>query len=186
MREITGQVMTDLNDSALVYLPGSDNWKSFEVSDVWDKGESWSSGGTPFCFWGDSSVNDPRPDGTIEIRGPASYVEETGTGSSVYVFSSAEYGLFERNGRWWLGRRIGAETNWELVAGPMRSPTDGGLDLRYYDSAGNVTTDLHAVARVEIVLRAESTGGLPKWGSGKSNAIRDSVKTTVFLRNNSA
>ncbi len=184
LREITGQVLTDVNDSALVHLPAADSWKSFEVSGVWDKGQAWASGGTPFGGWGDSSINDPRPDGAIEITGPAADVAQTGTGSTVYVFSRAEYGLFQQDGRWWLGRRIGTASDWKLVTGPMRSPTDGGLELRYYDALDSITTNSAFVAQIEIDLRAESTGGLPKWGSGSSSAIRVSVKTTLLLRNN--
>ncbi len=66
----------------------------------------------------------------------------------------------------------------EIVTGPLLPPTQGGLELSYYDRSGALTTDPTQVARVVVVLRAESAD--PP-GPGLQ-AVRDSLRTTILVR----
>ncbi len=117
------------------------------------------------------------------MRDPSNNVDELEVGAAIQVFRRVEYGLFQQDGRWWLGRRIGGASSWELITGPMRSASDGGLVFTYLDVDGNVTATPADVKRIQVDLRSESMGGLPKWGQGSNRAVRDSVSTTVYLRN---
>ncbi len=145
---------------------------------------AWSAGGTPVCFWGDSTTAAPRPQAAIELTGTAASLATLKVGASLRVFRRTKYGLFAQDGRWWLGRRVGAGA-WELLTGPMLSPANGGLTFTYYDANDAVTTDPTLVSRVEFTLRSESYGRVSAAGQGGST-VGDSLTMTVFLRNNSA
>ncbi len=102
-------------------------------------------------------------------------------GSPFRAFRRVEYGMLQQDGRWWLGRKVGAAASYELVTGPLRAPADSGLALHYYDAAGVETADPTQVTRVEVVLRSESFG---KARSTQGVTTRlDSVTVVSFLRN---
>jgi len=108
----------------------------------------------------------------------------TGTydvGTPFRVFRRVEYGLYldAGDGRWWLGRKVGAAAYYEKLTGPLLAPASGGLVFTYRDTAGNVTADPTQVAMIEFVLRAESYRP-----SGNTLAFQqDSVAMRVALRN---
>ena len=168
-------------DRALVYKGDENSWDAYEIQRTWEGTDAWSQ--TPTCFWGDSSTSMPRPQGAVQVRDPSGNVDQLEVGAAIQIFRRVEYGLFQRNDRWWLGRRIGGASSWELITGPMLSDSDGGLVFTYLDVDGNVTSTPAEVASIQVDLRSESRGGLPKWGQGSNRAVRDSVSTTVFLRN---
>ena len=170
-------------DSALVYRGELNTWQAYQVQRIWEGSDAWAGGVTPTCFWGDSSTSMPRPQAAVQVRDPSGNVDELEVGAGIQVFRRVEYGLVSRNGRSWLGRRMGGAATWELIAGPMRTAGDGGLVFTYLDANGNVTATPTDVASIVVDLRSESTGGLVKWGQGSNRAARDSVSTTVFLRN---
>ena len=169
---------TTTADSALVYRGDLDSWGAYEVSKIWQ-----NSVPTPTCFWGDSSTSMPKPQAVVEVKDPSNNVDQLEVGAGIQLFQRVEYGVFQQDGRWWLGRRIAGASTWELITGPMRSASDGGLVFTYLDADGNVTAAPADVARIQVNLRSESVGGLPKWGQGINRSVRDSVSTTVFLRN---
>ena len=76
------------------------------------------------------------------------------------------------------------EGAWEILTGPMLSPSNGGLTFAYYDSLGVTTTDPALVTRIDFTLRSESYGQVSTAGE-TGGALQDSVTTTVFLRNTS-
>ena len=169
------------NDSLLAYRLSSDVWGAWVVEDVWTGPAAWlgpPGGNTPTCFWGDSSTAVPRPEVTVEISGVAADLNEIIPGSPVRAFRRTKYALFARNSRWYLGRQVGAAMGYELLTGPMLSPTDGGLQVRYFDAAGLATAVPAEVVRIDLVLKSESAGRTT------SGTQTDSLTTTVFLRNN--
>jgi hypothetical protein len=136
-------------------------------------------------FWTVAVVN------SIDTSGPACahagaadlHVNTTGSLSGIWVgapvrlFRPYEYGLFEMEGVFWLGRRNLATTDdYTPVAGPLAPPTDGGLEIKYYDSAGVETNDPTAVTRVDIMVRA------PTYRSIYEPDYRE-LSTSTYLRN---
>ena len=178
-------------DSAMVYdmlaLPFG-QWNVLKVKEAWNGTDSWAAiggggGGTPVCFWGDSSVNVPRPQATVELFAPNPVLAGILVGDPVRAFRPTEFALFQQAGRWWLGRKVIGEANYEILTGPLLPASDSGLVFTYYDATGAVTADPSRVVQVEIVLRAESFGSASGVGY---KTLRDSLTTRVFLRGNYA
>ena len=200
----SGEFYETSDDSALFYAAGNagtgdDQWKAVSVVKVWDP----AGGGVPTCFWGDSTAGagkgsgsgmgaagwsgDRSPDLILEVSGD---VENVYIGAAIRTFRRVEYGLYTEDGRWWLGRKVGAAASYEKLAGPLSSPADSGLVFTYYDDAGVVivmdddvedAATLSSVASVEFVLRGESYRAVPQPGQAPS-AQQDSLTTRVSLR----
>ena len=162
-----GQIFTTADDSAMVYLSGSEQWVELNLTDQWDPIGSK----IPFCAWGTGSSH--RPDVVVEIVGDTAGIR---VGAPWAAFRRVEYGIYEDGGRWWLGRKVGNTGSYEKLTGPLLSPTDGGFVLSYRDADGNTTTDPTDVAQVQIEIRSESTG------RDRGEARRDSIQVTVWLR----
>jgi prepilin-type N-terminal cleavage/methylation domain-containing protein len=159
------------DDSAFAYQLSPATWHTAKVSAV------WTNPGSPYvsnCSWVGTKV----PPQVIQLAGDTAGV---GVGSLIRTWRKTQYGLVSQNGRWWLGRRIGSAASWDIVTGPLRSDVNGGLAFVYYDASGNVTATATAVARVDVVLRAESFR-VVKQGATVASKI-DSVTAKVFLRN---
>ena len=180
LQNVSGTFPGTVEDSAKAYSITDQSWAAFDVTEAWNGALAWSAGGTPVCFWGDSTTAAPRPEAAIELTGTAASLATLGVGASVRIFRRTKYGLFAQDGRWWLGRRVAAGA-WELLTGPMLSPANGGLTFAYYDVNDAVTTDPTLVSRVEFTIRSESYGQVSGPGGG---TVGDSLTTTVFLRNN--
>ncbi len=195
----SGELFATADDSALVFAtgasgPADNQWKVVSVSSVWDP----VGGGVPFCAWGDSVVGKGKgnssntgldckasegclmikPDVAVEVAGD---MDDVWVGAAVRAFRRIEYGLFLEDGRWWLGRKVGAAASYEKLTGPLRSPTDSGLVFTYYNRLGNTTAAADSVALVEIILRAESFGKVRK-AAGDVSVQQDTLTTWVSLR----
>ena len=178
LRETSGDFTGTANDSAMVFSVEDETWAAFNVSAAWTGSEAWTN--TPVCFWGDSTTSAPRPEASIQIDTLAT-LANLEVGGQVRLFRRTKYGLSAQDGRWWLSRKEGAG-GWEILTGPMLSPSNGGLTFTYYDEFGAVTTDPALVARVEFTLRSESHGAVSAVGA-TGGFSKDSTTTTVFLRN---
>ena len=163
----TGQIFTTANDSAMVYLPGLEDWVELDLTDQFDP----ISSSVPFCDWG--TGNSFRPDLVVEMAGDTAGIQ---VGTPWTAFRRVEFGIYQDGGRWWLGRKVGSAASYEKLTGPLVSPADGGLVLTYLDDAGNTTTDPTEVVQMQIEIRSESTG----FDRGK--ARQDSIQFTVWLR----
>ncbi len=179
LRQTSGVFTGTTDDSAMVFSVEDKAWAAFDVSNAWTGSDAWTNG-TPVCFWGDSTTSVPRPEASVQIDTLAT-LAKLEVGGGVHLFRRTKYGLSAQDGRWWLSRTEGAGA-WEILTGPMLSPTDGGLTFAYYDALGAVTTDPTLVTRVEFTLRSESYGEISMAGQS-GGALEDSVTTTVFLRN---
>ncbi len=149
-------------DSALVYN-GAAGWVAVKLKKTWDDPVAAD---VPSCDWN----GNPAPHKVIEVTKVG--LGAGHTGATIRMFQQMEYGMFWWADRWWLGARVAGQ-GYEVLTGPLRSPADSGLAFHYYDDSGAPTTDPAAVARVEIVLRAESQGTAP--------TRRDSLVTSVFV-----
>ncbi|UCC49068.1 MAG: prepilin-type N-terminal cleavage/methylation domain-containing protein [Gemmatimonadota bacterium] len=185
----SGEFFTTPLDSALVFAAGNvgsgdDAWRVVAQTNVWDP----AGGGVTACAWGDTAVG--RGKGTLDSAGPDPsgrgrpdlVVEVAGNADGVYIgapyraFRPVTYGIFREDDRWWLGRRI-AVGPYEILTGPLRSPADSGLFFTYYDQFGNPTTDPTLVQVVDIILRGESLGKVPR-----ANQAPDFQQDTLTLR----
>lgn len=163
-----------INDSALVFAAGGsgtddDQWMTSRIKETWLTG-----GGVDDCDWSASISSDI----TVEVDSAATngvYV-----GAPFRAFHRVEYGMFQDDGRWWLGRKIGAAASYEKLIGPLLSPTDSGLYLVYYDQLGNVTADSSQISYVDIILRGESQRPVP--GVGGPGYQEDTLTMRVTLR----
>ena len=181
LRQTSGVFSGTANDSAMFFSVEDETWAAFDVSAAWTGSAAWTNG-TPVCFWGDSTTSVPRPEASIQIDTLAT-LTNLEVGGPVHLFRKMTYGLSTLNGRWWLSRKEGAG-GWEILTGPMLSPSDGGLTFAYYDALGVVTTDPTLVARVDFTLRSESYGEISMAGQA-GGALEDSITASVFLRNSS-
>lgn len=177
--ETAGGFSTTVGDSVLVLSTGDpgtldDVWRVFSIDEV----GTGASLGVSTCSWGDVPE--------VAIRLSAVTPGDTAgvsVGGSVLAFRPVEYGLHEDAGRWWLGRREGSAASWDLLAGPLLSPDDGGLELNYIDTAGTPAATLGDIAAVKIVVRAES---FAEARSKQGHAyVRDSVAMRIVVRNSS-
>ncbi len=182
LQQTWGYFDATADDSALVYTVTSGRWDAVAVGKAYNKEQAWSpapsGGGTPVCFWGDSTTAAPRPEATLQLQGPDPILAGIGVGAPVRVYRRTHYALFQRDGYWWLGRRIGAAADFEIVTGPMLPPDSGGVEFTYYDESGAVTTDPARVARIDIALKARSVGG----EGAVQRTGQDSLRTSVFIR----
>ena len=180
MQHVSGTFESSaLTDTLLAYTLADDAWTPYRITQVWEPPTAWlagpGGGGTPDCVWGGGPL---RPEITVELDGDPDELLKLTPGAPVRAFKRTSYALFERDSRWYLGRRVGNALGWELLTGPMLSPEAGGLVVQYFD-AGGLATDVPAnVVRVELTLKAESAG------RAVNGTAVDSVTTVVFLRNN--
>jgi hypothetical protein len=163
----TGQIFTTANDSAMVYLPGLEDWVELDVTDQFDPIGST----VPYCDWGDGATT--RPDLVVEMAGDTTGIQ---VGTPWTAFRRVEFGIYQDGGRWWLGRKVGNAGSYEKLTGPLVSPSDGGFVLTYLDDTGTATADPTAVEQVQIEIRSESTG------MDRGQARQDSIQFTVWLR----
>jgi prepilin-type N-terminal cleavage/methylation domain-containing protein len=163
-----------VGDSAVVLSATHKTWSNLRVSNVW---ASPAAVGLAACAW-------PGLSPTLAVELVPVVPADTlgvGPGSVITAFRQTQYGLFSRDGRWWLGRKVGSAASYDLVTGPLLAPTNGGLVFSYHDETGAVTTDPAEVHLVDVVLRAESFGKA-RSVSGLAER-RDSVSVKALLRN---
>ncbi len=154
IRGEAGDMAASVDDSALIFAAGGlgnsdDTWKVLKITDVDTLGVMFI--GT--CVW---TASGP-PDVGVEIAVTApSDTADVAVGAPFRAFRRTEYGLYQADGRWWLGRKVGGAATYEKMTGPLRSQAGGGLVFTDADSTGAATADPTKVATVDFVIRAES------------------------------
>ena len=171
----TGNFQATVDDSVLAYSLASGTWKSLKVAAVYTNPADvgMSTCGTA------SSPSPAIPDLVIEVV--AGDTAGIGIGSAMIAFRRTQYGIFQQGGRWWLGRRLMSADQYDRLTGPLVSPADSGLVFHYLNTASAETTDSSQVARVEVVLRAQSYRRV-RTGAGVAER-RDSTAFAVSIRN---
>jgi prepilin-type N-terminal cleavage/methylation domain-containing protein len=104
-------------------------------------------------------------------------------GGPVRPFEVMELRLYSSGGKFWLGARSvsGGELSLQPVLGPL---TSNGLELAYFNAAGNPTANRNQVRSIRVAIRGvtdQLTRGPA--GTGPTGYVQDSLITTVSLRN---
>ena len=170
----SGDFAATADDSVMIYAGGAGVWVLTTVKVVYAAG----GGGVSTCSWGgvttEAVLAVDTADGTL--------VTGVGVGAELRAFRHVTYGTFQdTDGRWWLGRKVGAATGYERLAGPLLPPADSGLAFYYYDLNGDTTSVIPNVALVEILLRGESLKSVRRPG-GSPTPQTDTLRTRVALR----
>jgi prepilin-type N-terminal cleavage/methylation domain-containing protein len=112
-------------------------------------------------------------------------------GALVRSFVPTRYSI-SNNGEWGqLMRRVQEPPSGTAVESAiidrLSSSAEGGLNLRYYNAAGNLiptanlATNLNNIMRVQVKVRGKAVSSVTKTGN---NRYQDSLVTTVFMRGN--
>ena len=159
------------DDSVLVYAALESTWKVLRITAAGTP----ASLGVGACDWTGSGDPDIAVSLGVVAASDTSGIE---IGVPIRAFRRVEYGLYldVMDGRWWLGRKVGAAASYEKLTGPLLP--SGGLLITYVDSTGAPTANPALVKRIDITIRAESYG-LP---AGQSTYEVDSLTTSVAVR----
>jgi hypothetical protein len=161
----SGHFRLETADSILVYVENGltdadDTWTALPVFGISPTG--------PSCAWGNSA------DLQLTVGGS---LAGTWVGAPVRFFRPYAYGIFEMNGTYWLGRRNRASAIYVPVAGPLAPPSQGGLELTYYDYQTRLPTlDPGRIGRVDVTVRSPTYRSL-------SDPDYKEMSTSVYLRN---
>jgi len=178
---VGGDFSATSNDSVLIFSANGsgasdDSWVTAGVVTIYSPGV----GGVPDCGWTGTTAD---PEIVVEVDTTGVALTGIQLGAPVREFRRTQYGLYqEADGRYWLGRKIGAAAGWEQLTGPLESPTDSGLVFIYYDQAGNVTADPTQVRMVDIIIRGESYGLAPRRRELGPAAVEDTLTVRVSVR----
>jgi hypothetical protein len=133
--------------------------------------------GVAACAWPGARPPDVVVEFAVGSRVDTSYIKIC---APFRNFRRVQYGEYQLNGRWWLGRKVGASATYEQLTGPLVPPASNGLAFAYYDTLGAVTANPAAVGSIAITLRTES---FKQTYVGTTYAYqRDSLTTKVALR----
>jgi prepilin-type N-terminal cleavage/methylation domain-containing protein len=168
-----GNIAATVDDSALVYQPGRDKWTALKISAIGTP----AAMGVIACAWPGARPPDVVVEFVVNTRTDTSFIK---VGAPFRGFRRVQYTEFNQNGRWWLGRKVGAAATYDQLTGPLVAPVSGGLAFAYYDTLGAVTTNPTALGSVAFTLRTES---YKNTYVGSTYAYqRDSLTTRVALR----
>ena len=143
-----GNILAGIDDSALVYQIGRDQWTALKITAVGTP----AAMGVTACAWPGARPPDVVVEFAVGAKTDTSYIK---VGASFRSFHRVEYAEYQLNNRWWLGRKVGAATSYDQLTGPLVSPASG-LTFAYYDTLGAVTTNPSAVASIAFTLHTES------------------------------
>jgi len=168
-----GTFLGTVADTAVVYAIGRDKWRTLKITAVGTP----AAMGVPACVWPGARPPDVVVEFAVQSKIDTSWIR---TGAPLRTFRRVEYGEYQVNGRWWLGRRVGAAASYEQLTGPLLPPASNGLKFTYYDTLGAVTVNPGAVGSIEFTLRPES---FRKTMVGTTQTYqRDSLTTRVAVR----
>jgi len=167
-----GSILATADDSALVYQISRDNWQALKITAVGTP----AAMGVPACAWPGARPPDIVVEFAVATKADTSFIQ---VGAPFRNFRRLEYGEYQLNNRWWLGRRVGAAA-YEQLTGPLMAPASNGLAFTYYDTLGAVTANPGAVGAVAFTLRTESYKST--YANSSFDYQRDSLTTKVVLR----
>lgn len=168
-----GNILASADDSALVYQLARDKWTALKISAVGTP----AAMGVPACAWPGARLPDVVVEFAVGTMTDTAYIK---IGAPFRSFRRVEYGEYQLNSRWWLGRKVGASVSYEQLTGPLLAPASNGLAFAYYDTLGAVTTNPNAVGSIAFTLRTES---YDKTDVGNTYVYqRDSLTTKVAVR----
>jgi prepilin-type N-terminal cleavage/methylation domain-containing protein len=196
---VTGHTLTsilaqpDTGDIALIYAADSARWESYRIAAFSVRSLVTSCpASSGFTTPGDNFVGATGYSLTLAST-PGAGVRQ---GALIRFLRPARYSLYKSSdNEWYLGYRRCSVTNplsctsIQPVSGPYRAykgaGSPSGIAFRYYDQNGGELTSVaqsQAVARVDIVLRGETSGAIALAGDSR-RTWRDSVIVSVSPRN---
>jgi prepilin-type N-terminal cleavage/methylation domain-containing protein len=164
-------------DSVLIYYDGNVNSRT---DDFWATGAITAAPNGQNC---NDGTNGQRLILNINLLGLGPNVAGAiPLGAPVRGFERVVYQLYQPAGdtSWYVGFQPAGQSMQPLI-GPVLS---NGLTFQYFDVNGNVTAVRNQVARIDITVRARTTGAVRAGGQAARATIVDSVLTSVALRNN--
>ena len=164
-------------DSILIYYDGNVNSRT---DDFWATGSITAAPNGQNC---NDGTNGQRLVVNLNLLGLGPNVAGAiPLGAPVRGFERVVYQLYQPAGdtSWYVGFQPAGQSMQPLI-GPVLS---NGLTFQYYDANGNVTAVRNQVARIDITVRARTTGAVRAGGQAARATIVDSVVTSVALRNN--
>ena len=168
-----GNILATADDSALVYHMGRDKWVALKITAVGTP----AAMGVTTCAWPGARPPDVVVELGVTTKSDTSYIK---VGAPFRGFRRVQYTEYQQNGRWWLGRKVGAAATFEQLTGPLIAPASNGLAFVYYDTLGAVTANPSAVGSVKFTLRTESYKNT--YAGATYGYQRDSLTTRVSLR----
>ena len=171
------RAIDNAKDSVLIYYDGD---PTSRVDDFWAVAGITSAPNGQNC---DDGTNGQRLLLNINLLGLGPNVANAiPAGSPMRGFERVVYQLYRPAGdtSWYVGFQPANQTMQPLI-GPVLS---NGLTFQYFDVNGNVTAVRTQVARIDITVRARTTGAVRAGGQAAAATIVDSVVTSVALRNN--
>lgn len=168
-----GNILATVDDSALVYHMGRDKWVALKITAVGTP----AAMGVTACAWPGARPPDVVVELAVTTKSDTSYIK---VGAPFRGFRKVLYTEYQQNGRWWLGRKVGAAATYEQLTGPLVAPASNGLAFAYYDTLGAVTANPSAVGSVKFTLRTESYKNT--YAGATYGYQRDSLTTRVSLR----
>lgn len=170
--QTAGKIEATPDDSALVFQIGRERWQRVKLTGVGTP----AAMGIPSCAWPGA----PAPDLVIQVAvASKSDTISIKVGAPFRAYRRVEYTQYSLDGRWWLGRKVGASPGYEQLTGPLLPST--GLSFAYFDTLGASTTIPASVGSVSFTLNAESYKKA-RVASGAYAYQRDSLSTKVLLR----
>ena len=168
-----GNIQATVDDTALVYQIGKGGWNKLKITAVGTP----AAMGVTNCAW----TGGRAPDIVVEFAvNTATDTSNIKVGAPFRNFRRVEYAEYQLNGRWWLGRKVGAAAGYEQLTGPLLAPGANGLAFTYYDTLGAVTANAAAVGRVAFTIRTQSFKNTTV--SQSFTYQRDSMTTMVAVR----
>jgi len=164
-------------DSVLIYYDGD---KNSRVDDFWATGQIVAAPNGQNC---DDGTNGQRLLLNINLLGLGPNVAGAiPLGAPMRGFERVVYSLYNPPGdtSWYVGFQPAGQGMQPLI-GPVLT---NGLTFQYFDANGAVTAVRNQVARIDITVRARTTGAVRAGGQAARATIVDSVVTSVALRNN--
>jgi hypothetical protein len=169
-----GDMLATSDDSAMIYVAAQQTWRKVKISSV----GTTAALGVPSCAWAGGRAPDLVMEVTVTNAGDTLGIK---VGSLVRAFRKVKYSAYQSEGRWWLGRKVGAATSWEKLTGPLLDSLSDGLTFTYLTAAGATTTTPSSVALVKVTVKTQSKKQYRKLG-GAPVYRQDSVTTKVALR----
>jgi len=168
-----GNILATSDDSAAVYAVGRDKWKTLKIIAVGTP----AAMGVTSCAWPGARAPDVVVEFAVTTKTDTSWIK---VGAPFRNFRRVQYGEYQVNNRWWLGRKVGAAASYEQLTGPLLAPASNGLTFTYYDTLGAVTANPAAVGSVAFTIRTESYKNT--WVGQNYVYQRDSLTTKVAVR----
>jgi hypothetical protein len=144
-----GNIQATVDDTALVYQMGKGGWNKLKITAVGTP----AAMGVNTCAWPGARPPDVVVEFAVNATTDTSMIK---TGAPFRSFRRVEYAEYQLNGRWWLGRKVGAAASYEQLTGPLLAPASNGLAFTYYDTLGAVSANTSAIGSVAFTIRTES------------------------------